>query len=138
MRNELNDVIYAEPDSPRKLQYYPEFQHDAERCEDAEPTTDSPVATRRRSRSGAAPPERRRRQGDEPFATTRTAPRNLVLLGDALDPLALHGSRTCCQLRLRWPAPDLFSRRSLTGALLCDVPVPPTDDFTANASDAPL
>lgn len=27
IRNELNDAIYAEPDPPRKLQYYPEFQH---------------------------------------------------------------------------------------------------------------
>jgi sec-independent protein translocase protein TatA len=29
IRSDLNDAIYAEPDSPRKLQYYPEFQHDA-------------------------------------------------------------------------------------------------------------
>jgi Sec-independent protein translocase protein TatA len=29
MRSDLNDAIYAEPDSPRKLQYYPEFQNDA-------------------------------------------------------------------------------------------------------------
>ena len=28
IRSELNDVIYAENDSPRKLQYYPEFQHE--------------------------------------------------------------------------------------------------------------
>jgi Sec-independent protein translocase protein TatA len=28
IRNDLNDAIYAEPESPRKLQYYPEFQHD--------------------------------------------------------------------------------------------------------------
>lgn len=35
IRNDLNDVIYAEPDSPRKLQYYPEFQ---ETAADAEPT----------------------------------------------------------------------------------------------------
>jgi sec-independent protein translocase protein TatA len=50
IRNDLNDVIYAEPDSPRKLQYYPEFHDDAEEAEqaqDAEGETDehdSPVA----------------------------------------------------------------------------------------------
>ena len=37
IRNDLNDVIYAEPDSPRKLQYYPEFQHDASETDDAAP-----------------------------------------------------------------------------------------------------
>lgn len=39
IRNDLNDVIYAEPDSPRKLQYYPEFQ---ETAADAEPTPEPP------------------------------------------------------------------------------------------------
>jgi Sec-independent protein translocase protein TatA len=34
MRNDLNDAIYAEPDSPRKLQYYPEFQNDASDADD--------------------------------------------------------------------------------------------------------
>jgi Sec-independent protein translocase protein TatA len=29
VRNDLNDAMYAEPESPRRLQYYPEFQHDA-------------------------------------------------------------------------------------------------------------
>lgn len=45
IRSDLNDAIYAEPDSPRKLQYYPEFQHDA--SDTAEATTDehdSPIA----------------------------------------------------------------------------------------------
>jgi sec-independent protein translocase protein TatA len=37
MRSDLNDAIYAEPDSPRKLQYYPEFQHDASDADDAAP-----------------------------------------------------------------------------------------------------
>jgi sec-independent protein translocase protein TatA len=45
VRNELNDAMYAEDDSPRKLQYYPEFQHEAndgdgEQADDQ----DSPVA----------------------------------------------------------------------------------------------
>jgi len=45
IRNDLNDVIYAEPDSPRKLQYYPEFQHDAgEPDAEAAEDHDSPVA----------------------------------------------------------------------------------------------
>jgi sec-independent protein translocase protein TatA len=45
IRNDLNDVIYAEPDSPRKLQYYPEFQHDgSEPDADAAEDHDSPVA----------------------------------------------------------------------------------------------
>ena len=45
IRNDLNDVIYAEPDSPRKLQYYPEFQHDASEPDaDAAEDHDSPVA----------------------------------------------------------------------------------------------
>lgn len=29
IRSELNDAIYAEPESPRRLQYYPEFHRDA-------------------------------------------------------------------------------------------------------------
>lgn len=54
-RNDLNDVIYSENDSPRKLQYYPEFQNDvaesdaAENADDAagtEPATPSvPIAS---------------------------------------------------------------------------------------------
>jgi sec-independent protein translocase protein TatA len=44
MRSELNDVIYAEPDSPRKLQYYPEFQHDSSDAEETPEEHDSPVA----------------------------------------------------------------------------------------------
>jgi sec-independent protein translocase protein TatA len=51
IRNDLNDVIYAEPDSPRKLQYYPEFHDDAEESEQSPDATedesaehDSPVA----------------------------------------------------------------------------------------------
>ena len=47
IRNDLNDVIYAEPDSPRKLQYYPEFQHDANDADAADAVADdcdSPVA----------------------------------------------------------------------------------------------
>ncbi|RIK85340.1 MAG: hypothetical protein DCC67_04095 [Planctomycetota bacterium] len=37
IRNELNDAIYAEPESPRRLQYYPEFHRDA--TTDATPST---------------------------------------------------------------------------------------------------
>jgi sec-independent protein translocase protein TatA len=48
IRNDLNDAIYAEPDSPRKLQYYPEFQNDADEADQDEQTAapehDSPVA----------------------------------------------------------------------------------------------
>ena len=51
IRNDLNDVIYAEPDSPRKLQYYPEFHDDAEEAEESQDAAegeaakhDSPVA----------------------------------------------------------------------------------------------
>ena len=45
MRNDLNDAIYAEPDSPRKLQYYPEFQNDASDADEvASDETDSSVA----------------------------------------------------------------------------------------------
>ena len=45
IRSELNDAIYAEPDSPRKLQYYPEFQHDASDADEGEADDhDSPVA----------------------------------------------------------------------------------------------
>jgi Sec-independent protein translocase protein TatA len=45
IRNDLNDVIYAEPDSPRKLQYYPEFQHDKSEAEgESAVEDDSPVA----------------------------------------------------------------------------------------------
>ncbi|MCC6492142.1 MAG: twin-arginine translocase TatA/TatE family subunit [Pirellulales bacterium] len=29
IRNDLNDAIYAEPESPRRLQYYPEYHRDA-------------------------------------------------------------------------------------------------------------
>ncbi len=44
MRSDLNDAIYAEPDSPRKLQYYPEFQEASETEEiaaDESPTSES-------------------------------------------------------------------------------------------------
>ncbi|MBA3484007.1 MAG: twin-arginine translocase TatA/TatE family subunit [Pirellulales bacterium] len=45
IRNDLNDVIYSEPDSPRKLQYYPEFQHDkSEAASESAGEGDSPVA----------------------------------------------------------------------------------------------
>lgn len=45
IRNDLNDVIYAEPDSPRKLQYYPEFQHDtSDAASKSANEHDSPVA----------------------------------------------------------------------------------------------
>jgi sec-independent protein translocase protein TatA len=51
IRNDLNDVIYAEPDSPRKLQYYPEFHDDSEESEKTQDASegeadehDSPVA----------------------------------------------------------------------------------------------
>lgn len=45
IRNDLNDVIYSEPDSPRKLQYYPEFQHDkSDAASESAGEHDSPVA----------------------------------------------------------------------------------------------
>src|SRR5687768_4527580 len=45
IRNDLNDVIYSEPDSPRKLQYYPEFQHDkSDAAGESTEEHDSPVA----------------------------------------------------------------------------------------------
>jgi Sec-independent protein translocase protein TatA len=45
VRNDLNDAIYAEPDSPRKLQYYPEFQHDASETDDAAPEESDSAVT---------------------------------------------------------------------------------------------
>ncbi len=44
IRSDLNDAIYAEPDSPRKLQYYPEFQHDASDAVASADEHDSPIA----------------------------------------------------------------------------------------------
>jgi Sec-independent protein translocase protein TatA len=35
VRSELNDAIYAEPEPARRLQYYPEFQHDASAVDNA-------------------------------------------------------------------------------------------------------
>jgi sec-independent protein translocase protein TatA len=43
-RNDLNDVIYAENDSPRKLQYYPEFQQPAVE-EESEPAAAESAST---------------------------------------------------------------------------------------------
>jgi sec-independent protein translocase protein TatA len=47
IRSDLNDAIYAEPESPRKLQYYPEYQDDTREALEGEAETvehDSPVA----------------------------------------------------------------------------------------------
>ncbi len=48
IRGEFNDAMYSEPETPRKLQYYPEFQDDAVDGEvdaEVEPADyDSPVA----------------------------------------------------------------------------------------------
>jgi Sec-independent protein translocase protein TatA len=43
VRSELNDAIYAEPEPSRRLQYYPEFQHDASQVADVttEETSDA-------------------------------------------------------------------------------------------------
>ncbi len=45
IRSDLNSVIYVEPEPSRKLQYYPEFQHDVSDADgDAAEEHDSPVA----------------------------------------------------------------------------------------------
>jgi sec-independent protein translocase protein TatA len=47
IRGDLNDAIYAEPEQPRKLQYYPEYQDDARESLEGEAEAvehDSPVA----------------------------------------------------------------------------------------------
>lgn len=45
IRNDLNSVIYVEPESSRKLQYYPEFQHDkSDAASEPAGEHDSPVA----------------------------------------------------------------------------------------------
>ena len=40
-RNDLNDVIYSENDSPRKLQYYPEFHNDGTESDTADNVDDA-------------------------------------------------------------------------------------------------
>jgi|APEBP8051073178_1049388.scaffolds.fasta_scaffold15113_3 sec-independent protein translocase protein TatA len=40
-RNDLNDVIYSENDSPRKLQYYPEFHNDVTESDTADNVDDA-------------------------------------------------------------------------------------------------
>jgi len=50
IRSDLNDAIYAEPDSPRKLQYYPEFQQEA--TDEGEP---EPVEATATQADGAEP-----------------------------------------------------------------------------------
>jgi sec-independent protein translocase protein TatA len=45
IRNDLNTAMYSEPESPRKLQYYPEYHSDVADVVDSEPAEhDSPVA----------------------------------------------------------------------------------------------
>jgi sec-independent protein translocase protein TatA len=49
IRSDLNDAIYAEPEQPRKLQYYPEYQDDTREALEGEADAeavehDSPVA----------------------------------------------------------------------------------------------
>jgi sec-independent protein translocase protein TatA len=45
IRNDLNTAMYSEPESPRKLQYYPEYHSGVADVADSEPAEhDSPVA----------------------------------------------------------------------------------------------
>lgn len=44
IRNELNDAIYAEPESPRRLQYYPEYHRNGESGEEAAEANGSTAA----------------------------------------------------------------------------------------------
>jgi sec-independent protein translocase protein TatA len=44
IRTDLNDAIYAEPEQPRKLQYYPEYHDSTNVIEGETAEHDSPVA----------------------------------------------------------------------------------------------
>jgi sec-independent protein translocase protein TatA len=55
MKNELNDVIYSEPEPTRRLQYYPEFQNDASDADDGAPDDESSVARSAADSEAAAP-----------------------------------------------------------------------------------
>lgn len=69
MQRDLNDVIYAEDDSPRKLQYYPEFHNETSDATDADlqASNDSPAAEAAAApepdAAAIAPSEPQRRDG---------------------------------------------------------------------------